>query len=96
MVDSGKEVTYKTFSSHVKDWPQFCIDMGYALSKRDGLTMKNDYHVQYFKGRYRGARCYYMVHSAIEWVFTIQEERHPLKLPQSKYMVRPFGIEKTA
>ena len=96
MVDGGKEISYKTLSVHVKDWPQFCIDMGYALNKRAGLTMKNDYHVRYHKGIFRGARCYYVVHSAIEWIFTIPEERQPRNYQKSKYAAQPFGIEKTA
>lgn len=93
MVDGGKEVTYETLSRRVANWDQFCLDMGYALNKRDGLTMKNDYHVRYHKGHFRGARCYYVVHSAIEWIFTVPSERSPTAPPRSIHAARPFGIE---
>ena len=62
MVDNAREITYNTFLRHVgaEELKEF---------NHPSLPLKKDYHVRYFKSKYEGAECVYMVHSAIEYVF---------------------------
>ncbi|MCK5614131.1 hypothetical protein KAR91_70355 [Candidatus Pacearchaeota archaeon] len=65
MTDQAKEISFSTFKKHV-DTLKIEEDFSYAGSV---LRLKNDYHVKYFKSKYKGRPCYYMVHSAIEYVY---------------------------
>lgn len=69
MLDTAVAITLVTFRRRcdVEDWEH---QMGYVRDRRHGLTLARDYHVAYYKSRYRGQPCYYAVHSAIEHVFT--------------------------
>jgi hypothetical protein len=71
MTEQAREVTYQTACRHLKealrDWAE---GMGYATAPRErGLRLKGDWHVRYYRSRYRGKPCFYVVHSAIEYVF---------------------------
>lgn len=70
MVDAAKQISYETMLSHC-DLASWAVDHGYEPSSRQGhgLTLKNDWHVGYFKSTYRGKPCYFLVWSAIEMVF---------------------------
>lgn len=71
MVDSAIIITRETFLKHVDraDLAQFEQSMGYSAHPSQGLTMAGDWHVSYHRGKYRGKRCYYVYHSAIEHIF---------------------------
>ena len=48
-----KRITYNTFIRNV-DLESFCllaIDLGYYLDSRQGLTIKNDWHISYGKSK---------------------------------------------
>ncbi len=68
MIDRAREITYKTFLKHV-DWREVSEMFGYDLSPKQGLTLKNDWHIGYYKSVYKGRPCYYLTHSAIEYIF---------------------------
>lgn len=71
MIAAGRPVTYMTFTQHVAREDLVRVFDHYEWGYRtDGLRMKNDYHVAYFRSIYQGQRCYYLVHSAIEYIFT--------------------------
>ena len=70
MIEDAREIKYITFMKYVwylelkRIFPQYCH------RKDQGLTLKNDWHVRYFRSWYKGQRCVYIVHSAIEYIFT--------------------------
>jgi len=68
MVDQAKELDYNDFSNAVTGLDQLAISMHYVLDDT-GLQLKNDYHVRYYKSRFNNKPCYFMVHSAIEYIF---------------------------
>lgn len=68
MVDSSREITYKTFFKYVS-LSEVANMLGYETDPRKGLTIKNDWHVGYYKSVYRGKPCYYVRWSGIEYVF---------------------------
>lgn len=70
MVDDAKEITYKTFRKYCHDLDAWAEGMSYFLHYRQGLTLKRDWHVAYYKSTYKGEPCYYLVHSAIEHIWT--------------------------
>lgn len=68
MTDAAREVTRRTFQRRC-DWRPWAQGLGYSLTRDGGLPLARDWHVAYFKSRYRGRPCYYAVHSAIEHIF---------------------------
>lgn len=64
--DSRREIGYRTFARYV-DIPGVEAMLGYG---RDiGLRLKNDWHVTYYRGIYRGRRCYVLMWSAVHHFF---------------------------
>lgn len=67
MVGIAKEITCKTFLRRADiDVESF----GY-VRRGKGLKLQNDWYVRFYKSRYGGKLCYYMVHSATEYIYTI-------------------------
>lgn len=68
MVDQSIQVTYRTLREHVggeavdAHWPDRCPHIS------------TDWHVQFHRSKYRGLRCYYVVHSAIEHIFVRRDQ----------------------
>lgn len=73
MCDKATEVSYQTIRKRLgKALMEFAESMGYETSpggSRRGIFLSNDYHVRYYKSRYKGKPCYYIYHSCIEYVF---------------------------
>jgi hypothetical protein len=69
--ESAKDITRKTFRSHVDtaQLREIELGFGYVPHPSQGLTMAGDYHVQYRRSKYKGRTCYYFVWSAFEYVF---------------------------
>lgn len=62
MVDGGREITVRTFLKRTDMDPmQF------------GVDIRKDWHVRFYKSKYKGKPCYYMDHSCIEHVYV-----HPI------------------
>lgn len=67
MVERAREIKIATFKRNC-DWRPLAERLGYIQGSLPRL--EDDYHVRFFKSRFDGRPCYYMVHSAIEYVFT--------------------------
>ena len=66
MVDHAREVTWRTFTRHVARHELRAFFPGPPALERD--------HVRFYLSRFNGQRCYFLVHSAIEYVWTEAEE----------------------
>jgi hypothetical protein len=66
MVDRAREVTWRTFARHVPRHELRAFFPGPPALERD-------YHVRFYSSRFKGRRCYFLVHSAIEYVWTESE-----------------------
>ena len=74
IVDVNKEITYKTFRSHVdtESFNAIKESLGYTaeLGRKYNLTIQNDYAVSFHKSKTpKGEIVYYINHSAIEYIF---------------------------
>lgn len=67
MVDGSHEVTLAAIRQHCAGFAEWCTKMGYDSR---GLTIDRDWAVSYHKSVYRGKPCYYIYHSAIEYIWT--------------------------
>lgn len=67
MVDRAREVTWRTFTRYVPRYELRDLFPGPPALERD-------YHVRFYSSRFDGRRCYFVVHSAIEYVWTEAEE----------------------
>jgi hypothetical protein len=68
MVESSKEITFSTFSQHC-DYKELATSLGYAFGNQKGLHLQDDYHVRFFKSKFNGKKCCFVVQSAIEYIF---------------------------
>ena len=69
MAESAKSISYRTFRKYADGLDEIAKNMGYELRPTQGLTLKNDWHVAYFKGVYDKNPCVFMVHSCIEYIW---------------------------
>lgn len=69
MIDRSIEITYKTFISKVDINELKKLFPFYDQRSDQGLTLKNDWSVSYHRSKYKGECCYYICHSAIEYIF---------------------------
>jgi len=70
MKDQAVEITYRSFAKHCV-LGDFLHYHGYCTRTRStGLRLQDDGCVTYFKSWYRGKPCYYLKHSAIEYIWT--------------------------
>lgn len=73
MIDGARQVTWKTFIRHVPVKEIKELFPFYAWRGR-GLHIKSDYAVAFYKSKYRGQKCYYIEHSRIEYIWTLDKE----------------------
>lgn len=61
MKDNAIEITYKTMRRHcnLSEW-----------NKAWGIPLHREWHVTFYKSTYKGIKCYFFTHSAIEYIFT--------------------------
>lgn len=73
MTAQARAVTLATFrrNCNCQQWEE---GLGYERH-RYGLPISRDWAVSFYKSKYRGRRCYYAVHSAIEHIFVKAEGR---------------------
>lgn len=70
MCEAAREVSYQTLVRRVGRPKVAGIFADYDWRRRPReLTLRRDWHVSYHRSRYRGRACYYVRHSAIEYVF---------------------------
>lgn len=72
MIETGREVSLTTFRRLIdpEAYRQIISSLGYAPRRSQGLVLEDDYHVSFYTGTLNGTRVAWMVHSAIEYVFT--------------------------
>ena len=75
MIENSVQVTYRTFRKGVggdklDGWARL---HGYLKHPKQGLTLKSDWHVGYFKSTWAGKPCWYLVWSAYEMIWRIAE-----------------------
>ena len=71
MVEASIDISRRTFLRHVDrgELEELARQLCYADHPSQGLTMAGDWHISYHCSTYRGQRCYYFRHSAIEYIF---------------------------
>lgn len=78
LVESAVPVSYRTFRRHCD--PGECGAFAhYETDPRNGLTLKNDGMVYYYRGTYRGVPCYFVDHSRIEYIWVPAAEAERLR-----------------
>lgn len=71
MIEQETEITWGEFATKVS---QELIDEVFPTYKEVvGLSLGTDYHVRFFHSYYDGKPCVFVVHSAIEYIFTEQQ-----------------------
>jgi len=60
MVNESIEITYQTMKKH--------CDLS-MWDKEHAPHISRDHGVSFYRSRYQGYRCYYLVHSAIEYIY---------------------------
>jgi hypothetical protein len=74
MVENAREIKYDSLKKFVpvaelmKLFPDYLWGKGNV--SQSTLKLRNDRHVKFFGSNYDGQKCFYIVHSAIEYVFT--------------------------
>ncbi|MDD4181973.1 MAG: hypothetical protein PHE87_10100 [Victivallaceae bacterium] len=69
MIDGSREIGYRSFIQQVSLEHLLAVLPGYHINRSQGLTLRDDWHVRYYRSIYRGKPCVYLCHSAIEYVF---------------------------
>lgn len=69
MVDQERQVSYRTALKHIGRAELAFVFPDYEWGHARGLRMHNDWHVGYYRSRYLGKPCYFVRHSAIEYIF---------------------------
>ena len=72
MIGDAVEVGYATFRRNVggAGLDEWAKEAGYDTgNERGGLRLRNDWHVRYYRSKWKGKRCYYMDHSSIEYIW---------------------------
>jgi hypothetical protein len=74
---SCRDVTYGTMLRHCNGMLQWAIDHNYDsrsnAADSHGLTLRSDWAVGYYRSVFRGRPCYYLVWSAIEFIWVLPE-----------------------
>lgn len=73
MVDNATQITYKTFRKYVP-LSEIKGVFGGIYDYEDenngvGLRIQNDDDVSFYKSKHQGRPCFYIYHSAIEYIF---------------------------
>jgi len=73
--ETGEEVSRQTFARALgpEQWAWIQDQLGYSKDFR----ITTDWHVGYYRGIYRGVPAFYLVHSHIEYVFTLNGKQGP-------------------
>ncbi len=74
MIDAARDITLRTFLRRVPAAELREVFPGYAWGPQKGLHLKDDWHITCHKSRYGGQSCYFVIHSAIEYVFVEEGE----------------------
>lgn len=72
MIDSSNKVSYLTMLKHCEGLLKWAAEHGYSHRSDQGVTLKKDWAVSYHKSTFRGAPCYYLCWSCIEFIWTLR------------------------
>jgi hypothetical protein len=75
LMESERSVELATFRKAVgpEQWRETCASLGYDR----GFPISKDWHVRYYKGVYRHVPAYFLRHSRIEHIFTLDGKVGP-------------------
>lgn len=65
MKDGAKQVTLSTIRRHCSDFNELVSILGYNKK----FPISKDYHVSFWKSKYKDKCCYYLEWSRIEYIF---------------------------
>jgi hypothetical protein len=73
MIETATEVTYRTMRRHCSGLLDWARNKGYDRHPNQGLTLKNDWHVGFYKSTFEGRPCYFLRWSAMEFIWVKKE-----------------------
>lgn len=72
--EACREVSYSTMLRRCAGLLEWAVENNYDrrsnAANSHGLTLRNDWHVGYYRSVFRGRPCYYLVWSGIEFIWT--------------------------
>ena len=68
MIDRARDIKWETLIKHIRTEQVRSLFPDYEYNG-NGLHIKDDWAVSFCKSRFRGKVCYYIRHSAIEYIF---------------------------
>lgn len=80
MIEVAQEVKYETMLSRCQGLLDWALKHQYEMDRRHGLTLRQDWHVSYYKSTILGESCFFLRWSAIEFIW--------VKFPRKK----AFGL----
>lgn len=70
MIELERQITYLTFQKWLpQELKRFAETFGYEKNQRVGLSIRNDWHLGFYKSKYQGREAYFIRHSAIEYIW---------------------------
>ena len=75
MIEAQVETTYSAMLRNCAGMMEWADRIGYERYPAQGLTLKNDWHVGYYRSEFEGKPCYFLRWSAMEFIW-VKEERH--------------------
>jgi len=69
--ENKKEITYSTFLPNVDkiDFEILAGKLGYSRSVKNGMVIRNDKHIKYYRCKIPNMLSYIMEHSSIYYIF---------------------------
>jgi hypothetical protein len=69
MTETAVESSYDQMVRHCAGLLDWAVDHSYERHPNHGLTLKDDWHVAYYRSTFEGRKCYYLVYSAMEFIW---------------------------
>ena len=70
MIRDAKPISYASMFRNCADLLAWAAAHGYAMKPNDGLILKHDPAVTYFRSQFNTWPCYFLVHSGIEYIWS--------------------------
>lgn len=74
MMETAEEISFNKFKSVIGEEKIKQLLSQYTWGRDEGLKLKDDYYVSYYRGIYKNKPAYIIQHSAIEYIFTGESE----------------------
>jgi hypothetical protein len=72
MMALAEPISADTFFRHVSQ-EEACNLVGHPFRHPSSFSLRDDWHVRYYRATWEGRPCFVMVHSAIEYIFQYPE-----------------------